>query len=185
MPTRRTLAGLLLLPLAGCAGLRAPGSALPLLPAVPVGPYTLGPGDGLTIRVYDQPQLTGAYSVSDGGSVDLPLLGSVQAQGLSTGALAGAIASALQRSGMILHPSVAVEVSSYRPFYILGEVNTPGPYPYRPGMTALSAVSVAGGYTPRACTDYVGVTRAAAQYRAGPLAFVLPGDVVTVFERRF
>jgi polysaccharide export outer membrane protein len=184
---RRTL--LALLPLAGCAALRAPGANLPPLPAAPPGPYALGPGDTLTIRVYDQPQLTGSYIVSGGGAVDLPLLGDIAASGASTDALASAIAAALVQKGLILRPSVAVEVSTYRPFYILGEVTNPGPYPYRPGMTALSAISIAGGFTYRAAQDYVGVTRAmegaAPQYRAPLLALVQPGDVITVFERRF
>ena len=119
----------------------------------------------------------------------MPLLGPVPAGGQGTDALAAAITGALQKNGLILHPSVAVEVSTYRPFYILGEVNTPGQYPFRPGMTALTAISIAGGFTYRGCQDYVGVTRdlgsTTAQYRAPTSALVLPGDVITVFERRF
>jgi len=184
---RRTL--LALLPLTGCAALRAPGTDLPPLPVPPTGPYALGPGDVLTLRVYDQPQLSGSYTVGDGGSIDVPLLGALPAAGKSTAALAADIAGALQSGGLILHPSVAVEVSTYRPFYSLGEVNSPGQYPYRPGMTVLSAISVAGGFTYRACTDYVGVTRVVAgqpgTYRAPSYALVQPGDVITVFERRF
>ncbi len=175
--------------LAGCAALRAPGSGLPPLPAPQPGPYRLGPGDVLNLRIYDQPQLSGSYNVDDSGNINLPLLGPVQAQGRSTDGLAAAIAQALQNGGLILHPSVAVEVSTYRPFYILGEVNTPGQYPFRPGMTVLTAISIAGGFTYRACQDYVGVTRntgsAAAQYRAPLFALAQPGDVITVFERRF
>ena len=68
------------------------------------------------------------------------------------------IAQGLER-GLILKPSVAVEVSTYRPFYILGEVNTPGQYPFRPDMTVLTAISIAGGFTYRAVQGYVGVTR--------------------------
>jgi polysaccharide export outer membrane protein len=71
----------------------------------------------------------------------------------------------------------------------LGEVNTPGQYPYRPGMTVLTAVSIAGGFTYRAVQAYVGVTRdmgtQAVQYRADNDAMVAPGDVITVFERRY
>lgn len=175
--------------LAGCAALRAPGSNLPPLPAPKPGAYALGPGDVLAIRIYDQPQLSGSYQVSDGGTIDLPLLGPIPAAGCGAAALAGAIAGALQANGLILHPSVAVEVSTYRPFYILGEVNSPGQYPFRPGMTVLTAISIAGGFTYRACQDYTGVTRVtggtAAQYRAPLFALVQPGDVVTIFERRF
>lgn len=175
--------------LAGCASLRAPGYDLPPLPAAPPGPYRLGPGDVLNIRIYDQTQLSGSYTVDDSGFITLPLLGPVQAGGRSADALAAAIAQGLQAQGLILHPAVAAEISTYRPFYILGEVNTPGQYPFRPGMTALTAISIAGGFTYRACEDYAGITRnmgsAAVQYRAPTSALVQPGDVITIFERRF
>jgi polysaccharide export outer membrane protein len=175
--------------LTGCASLRAPGYNLPPLPASPPGPYRLGPGDTLDIRIYNQPQLSGSYQVDDSGFIDMPLLGPVHALGQSTEALERAITIGLQKNGLILHPAVGAEISTYRPFYILGEVNTPGQYPFRPGMTALTAISIAGGFTYRGCQDYVGVTRdtgsAAAQYRAPTSALVQPGDVITVFERRF
>lgn len=175
--------------LAGCAALVAPGSGLPALPASPPGPYRLGSGDEVDIRIFDQSQLSGKYSVDDSGFISMPLLGLVQAAGLSPDQLGSRIAAALQTQKLILHPSVAVEVSHYRPFYILGEVNTPGQYPYRPGMTVLTAISIAGGFTYRAEEGYAGITRdmgsKAVQYRAAPSAMVQPGDVITVFERRF
>jgi polysaccharide export outer membrane protein len=175
--------------LAGCAAWAAPGYNLPQLPADPPGAYVLGPGDALSLRVYDQPQLSGNFDVDDSGMVDLPLLGLVKAAGLTAAGLATAIEAELKAKNLILAPSVAVEVSKYRPFYILGEVNAPGQYPYRPGMTVLTAISIAGGFTYRAEQDYAGVTRdtgsTPAQYRAATFATVQPGDVITVFERRF
>ena len=179
----------LLAALSGCATLAAPGADLAALPPPPGGPYLLGAGDTLRIRIYDQAQMSGTYQVDDSGMVELPLLGLVRAAGLSTEGLRGAIANGLRDGGLILHPSVAVEVSSYRPFYILGEVNTPGQYPFRPGMTVLTAISVAGGFTYRAEQGYAGVTRERggipAPYRAPLFALAQPGDVITVFERRF
>ena len=143
----------------------------------------------LNIRIFDQTQLSGSYLVDDIGCINMPLLGPVQAGGQGTDTLEAAITSALQKAGLILHPAVAVEVSTYRPFYILGEVTTPGQYPFRPGMTALTAISIAQGFTYRGCQDYVGVTRDtgsnAVHYRAPTSALVQPGDVITVFERRF
>ncbi len=175
--------------LAGCAALTTPGGGLPPLPAASAGPYSLGPGDVLTIRIYDQPQLSGDFTIDDSGMIDMPLLGLQHAGGRTTDELAAAIAASLQKNNLILHPSVAAEIAHYRPFYILGEVNTPGQYPYRPRMTVLTAVSIAGGFTYRAVQDYVGVTRdtgaGPAQYRAPVYALLAPGDVVTVFERRF
>ncbi|MDE1882478.1 MAG: polysaccharide export protein [Rhodospirillales bacterium] len=189
MVLRRVLLGGLPALLTGCAAWQAPGYSLPPLPAPPPGPYALGPGDVLSIRIYDQSQMSGTYHVDDSGYVDLPLLGLVEAGGGSANALSIRIARALQAGQLILHPSVAVEVSTYRPFYILGEVTTPGQYPYRPGMTVLTGISIAGGFTYRAETAYVGVTRniggSAAQYRAPTSAMVQPGDVITIFERRF
>lgn len=177
------------LPLAGCAAFGAPGAGLPALPSSPAGPYVLGPGDVLTVRIYDQPQLSGDFTIDDSGMIDLPLLGLLQAGGQSTDAVAAAIAASLKHKNLILNPSVAAEISHYRPFYILGEVNTPGQYPYRPRMTVLTAVSIAGGFTYRAVEDYVGVTRdtgtGPTQYRAPASALAAPGDVITVFERRF
>ena len=167
----------------------APGSALPPLPAPSPGPYRLGTGDQINLRIYDQSQLSGIYAVDDSGFIDLPLLGLIQAGGASPDQLASRITTSLQAKQLILHPSVAVEVSRYRPFYILGEVNTPGQYPYRPDMTVLTAISIAGGFTYRAEEDYARITRdtgsEAVQYRAPTNALAQPGDVITVFERRF
>jgi polysaccharide export outer membrane protein len=167
----------------------APGSGLPVLPRAAAGAYRLGAGDGLTIRIYDQPQLSGNYEIDDSGMVDFPLLGLVRAGGLTTAGLSDAIGGALKAKNLILNPEVAVEVSKYRPFYILGEVTTPGQYPYRPDMTVLTAISIAGGFTYRAEQDYVGITRETGsepvQYRAQTFALAAPGDVITVYERRF
>ncbi len=175
--------------LAGCAAIAAPGANLPALPAVSPGPYRLGPGDEVTIRIFDQSQLSGKYAVDDSGYVDMPLLGLAAAAGSSTDTLSRRITLALQSRKLILDPVVAVEISRYRPFYILGEVNSPGQYPFRPEMTVLTAVSIAGGFTYRAVKGYAGITREAGglaiQYRASSLALAQPGDVITVFERRF
>ncbi len=174
--------------LGGCAAIVAPGSGLPPLPVAAAGPYRLGAGDGLSLRVYDQPQLSGNFAIDDSGMIDMPLLGMVPAAGLTSAELAEAIGAALRAKNLILAPSVAVEVAKYRPFYTLGEVNNPGQYPYRPDMTVLTAISIAGGFTYRAEQDYVGVTRdigkGPAQYRAPTTALAAPGDVITVFERR-
>ncbi len=126
---------------------------------------------------------------NDSGNIALPLVGAVHASGLTSGELEAAVGNALQRGKFVHHPSVAVEVIAYRPIYVLGEVNKPGQYPYQPGMTVVTAVAVAGGFTYRAIEDYASVVRTvdgkAVEGRARRQAFVAPGDVVTVFERRF
>ena len=119
----------------------------------------------------------------------LPLIGAVHAAGLTSSGLEGAVATALRHGDLVRGPSVAVEVISYRSIYVLGEVNKPGQYAYQPGMTVLSAVALSGGFTYRAIDDYVAIVRSSegktVQGRAGPEAFLRPGDVLKVFERRF
>jgi polysaccharide biosynthesis/export protein len=118
----------------------------------------------------------------------LPLIGTVNARGMTTAGLAASIKSRLAQ-GYIRDPSVAVEVETYRPFFVLGEVTYPGQYPYVPNMTAESAVAIAGGFTPRASKDRVIVQRnvqGRISRNAMPLQYPLrPGDTVTVSERWF
>jgi polysaccharide export outer membrane protein len=129
-----------------------------------------------------------SYTLDAGGNVTLPLIGSVSARGFTTTQLAQSIAARL-RQGYVRDPKVTVEVEVYRPFFILGEVTTPGQYPYSPNMTAETAVAIAGGFGPRASKSTVKVTRnAPGQQFSGdvPLNFPLrPGDTVVVKERWF
>jgi polysaccharide biosynthesis/export protein len=181
-----TLAAALAVSLAGCG---MAGSDLPPLPPPAVTPYRLGAGDRVRVMVYGDKELSDSFAIADDGSVSLRLAGTVQASGRSTAAVAAGIATALKSRGMMLDPSVAVEVESYRPIFILGEVTKPGQYPYEPGMTAIAAVSIAGGYTYRAIEAYVGILRkegtTAVTGRAQPADKVAPGDVITVYDRRF
>jgi len=151
--------------------------------------YTLGPGDQVRIIVFGEDNLTGEFRVNDSGNIALPLVGSVHAAGLASSGLEAAVGAALRRDNLVRHPSVAVEVIAYRPIYVLGEVNKPGQYAYQPGMTVVTAVAVAGGFTYRAIEGYAAIVRTAngtaVEGRASRQSFVQPGDVITVFERRF
>lgn len=171
---------------AGCGG---PGSDLPPLPIGGAASYSLGPGDQVRIITFGEENLTGEFRVNDSGNIALPLVGAVHAAGLTSGDLEAAVAAALRRGNLVHKPSVAVEVIAYRPIYVLGQVNKPGQYPYQPGMTVVTAVAVAGGFTYRAYERYVSIVRSgegnAVEGRASRQAFVQPGDVITVFERRF
>ncbi|MBN8925154.1 MAG: exopolysaccharide biosynthesis protein [Rhodospirillales bacterium 69-11] len=176
----------LILVLTGCA----PGRDLPPLPPAPAATdYHLGPGDAVRLITFGEEQLTGEFRVSDGGTIALPLVGTVRAAGLTPVELERAVADALKRGNVLRNPSVSAEVIAYRPIFVLGEVNRPGQYPYQPGMTVVTAVAVAGGFTYRAVEGYASVLRTtdgtAVEGRAPRQAFVQPGDVVTVFERRF
>ena len=151
-------------------------------------PYTLDSGDKLRIVVFGQDGITNSYNVDAGGNVNLPLIGSVPARGHSTQQLSKMIAERLKQ-GYVREPHVSVEVEAYRPFFILGEVTTPGQYPYVANMTVETAVAIAGGFAPRANKSKVGLTRnAPGQQIHGdvPLGFPLrPGDTVMVKERWF
>lgn len=177
--------GLLLPSLAGCA----PGRDLPALPPAASGPYTLGPGDVIRLITYQEDALTAEFRVSDSGTIALPLIGVIRATGLSTDALAAQVADALVRRNLLVSPSVAAEVVTYRPIFVLGEVSKPGQYPYQPGMTMVTAAAIAGGFTYRAIDDYASVVRtergSAIEGKATRQTLIAPGDVITVFERRF
>jgi polysaccharide export outer membrane protein len=171
-------------------------AALPPVPAAllpgpaPGGdePYTLDSGDRLRVVVFGQEGLTSTYIVDATGKISMPLIGSVSARGCTTAQLARAIADKL-RNGYVREPHVAIEVESYRPFFILGEVIAPGLYPYVPNMTVETAVAIAGGFTPRAYRYDAEVSRSqsgvTARQKVPLIAPVRPGDTITVNERWF
>ncbi|ACI50581.1 polysaccharide export protein [Gluconacetobacter diazotrophicus PA1 5] len=172
--------------LGGCA----PGSDLAPLPPPASTAYRLGAGDQLRVLTYNDLQLSNTFTVGDNGQIAFPLIGSVAAAGLTTHDLASTIAGRLSSSGILTHPSVSVEIVQYRPIFVLGEVAHPGQYPYMPGMTTLSAVALAGGYTYRAITDYAGDVRSdpgghAVEGRVKRDSMLQPGDVITIYERYF
>jgi polysaccharide export outer membrane protein len=150
--------------------------------------YKLDAGDKLRVVVYGQEGLTNTYAIDAGGSITMPLIGSVPARGRTPAGLASAITAKL-RDGYIRDPSVAVEIEAYRPFFILGEVAAPGQYPYVPNMSVESAVAIAGGFSPRARRDRVTLTHtdgSGSMRIVVPLGTALsPGDTVLVGERWF
>ncbi|HEY0106991.1 MAG TPA: polysaccharide biosynthesis/export family protein [Rhizomicrobium sp.] len=150
--------------------------------------YRLGVGDKIRVIVYDQPDLGGDFQIDATGAVRLPLVGQVKAGGFTAHDLEGSIVQALA-DGYLNDPKVSVEVTTYRPFYIVGEVLKPGQYPYANGMTASSAVALAGGFTPKAVESVVyvrhqgeNVERSLAANDATPIR---PGDVVRVNSTAF
>ena len=151
-------------------------------------PYHLDAGDKLRVVVYGQEGLTNTYAIDAGGAITMPLIGTVPARGRTPAGLAAEISAKL-RNGYIREPSVAVEVETYRPFFILGEVAAPGQYPYVPNMSVESAVAIAGGFSPRAKRDAVTLTHTdATGVRRGivPLGTPIgPGDTILVGERWF
>lgn len=162
---------------AGDAGATAAGEAA----------YRFGPGDKLRVRVYNEDTISGDYEVDSTGNLSLQLLGSVHASGLTLPELAALIEGRLLSEGYMINPRVAIDVLNYRPFYVLGEVNRPGSYPYVAGMTVLNAIALAGGYTYRAKQESIGLIRGDNQKKrkVSPNVWVLPGDIIKVEERFF
>jgi protein involved in polysaccharide export with SLBB domain len=151
--------------------------------------YKLGPGDKIRVNVYGESALSGDFLVANNGGVAVPLVGEVQAGGLTLASFQTAIQTKLTESGMVRAPRVSADVVEYRPYYILGEVNKPGRYTYAIGMTVTKAVATAGGFTYRANDRQVYVTRegeakevAVAVTAATPIG---PGDTVRIAERMF
>jgi polysaccharide biosynthesis/export protein len=184
-PVRRKLAIGAVLMLAACA---APGANLPPLPERTATAYQLGAGDQLRITVFNDPRLTGEFKITDTGSVALPLVGAIPAAGRTTSEIERSVERALRQRNLFNDPSVAVEVTEYRPVFVLGMVERGGQTPYQPGMTVLSAVAVSGGFNYRAVTERVSITRIGAdgtaqEYRGDRQSLLQPGDVVNVYER--
>ena len=184
MGRRAVLGGGLAL-LASCA----PGRDLPPLPDYMPRTYRLGSGDQVRIITFGEQQLTGEFRVDDQGRIALPLLGGVPAAERTPKELETQIAAGLDHGDYLKNPHVTVEVIAYRPIFVLGEVNKPGQYPFQPGMTFLTGVAVAGGFTYRAVQDYADAVRTLNGTVTEGLivqsSFLAPGDVMKVLERRF
>ncbi len=149
--------------------------------------YRLGPGDQLRISVFNEAELTGNFVVGSQGTISYPLVGDVHAAGLTITEFTESLREALLQ--FIRQPNLSVEVANYRPFFILGEVQRPGTYPYSASLTVLNAVATAGGFTYRANRGRVFIRHANEQEeRSYPLTIatpVLPGDTVRIGERLF
>ena len=178
----RFLLLLLVVPLAACAL-----NARPATYMVEVkGPYALDTGDVVRVSVYGEAELSKSYRVDDAGALALPLIGSVSVRGKTTQMAAAEITAALA-AGYIREPSVAVEIETYRPFFIQGAVKSGGQFVYVYGMTVRAAISTAGGFSETADR-----TRAIVYRRQGEemvkgvvgLDFpIYPGDTLVISER--
>ncbi len=165
-----------------------PTFAGPTGPAAADQPYRLGSGDRVHIIVYNEPAFTGDFSVSDSGQISLPLAGDVKASGLTVTEFQD-LATKVLADGYINHPKLSVEVLSYRPFYILGEVNRPGQYPFAPGMTVFNAVAAASGFTYRGNKSVILIRHEGEvgehEVRLDATTKVQPGDTIRIKERYF
>src|SRR5215204_7308196 len=148
----------------------------------------LQPGDKLNITVFGEEKLSGGHEIDQSGQISLPLAGTVEAAGLTQAELEQSLAKRF-RSQYLKNPKVTVTVATLRPFYIMGEVQKPGEYPYKSGLNVLTAMAIAGGPTYRASRSTVQVQRRGEttmrDYPISASVPVLPGDVIRVPERYF
>jgi len=151
--------------------------------------YRVGPGDRLRITVQDLKDASADYTIDDTGMVSLPLIKSIPINGKTYREVELAIEDELRKQQILVSPKVSVQPLELRPFYIMGEVARPGEYPYRQGMTVFSAISIAGGYTYRAATGSVEVTRNLDGKKVVGSATaetpIQPGDHIRVVEKWF
>jgi len=195
MPVSRffTLSGLLIAVLSvmlmtGCAEQQPP--LTPPAKQTSEALLLLSPGDKINLIVYGEQTLTGPYMLDEDGNINVPLIGTVKAGGLTKGKLQETIAKLLVDGGYQQKPYVTVEIAALRPFYINGEVNNPGSYPYQPSLDVFQAVAVAGGFTPRATTSSVVITRTKqngekVRFNAPQDTPIWPGDSILVNQRLF
>lgn len=150
--------------------------------------YLLGPGDKLGVNVFNEAGITGTYAVAPDGTVTLPLIGGIKAAGKTPSQIAQEAADRY-RNGYLQLPSVSVQVLEYRPFFVLGEVNQAGQYAYVPGITALSAIAAARGFSARAERKVLFIRREGTAeesiYKIEPGLKIYPGDTIRVEERYF
>lgn len=150
--------------------------------------YKLGPNDRTRIIVFGQPSLTGEFVLDGNGVLAFPLVGNINAKGMTPSQLQQTIAQKLD-TDWIKNPSVSVEVSTRRPFYVVGEVQKPGSYPYVTDMNVLNAIATAGGETYRANMHDFWIKRKQSgrivRVEANQESTLQPGDTVVVRERYF
>jgi protein involved in polysaccharide export with SLBB domain len=150
--------------------------------------YTLGPGDKIRISVFNQDDLSGDFQLDGDGKFSMPLIGTVEAGGLTPADLEALLVSRY-KPDYLVNPRIFVQVLNYRPYYLVGEVLGTGAFPYVAGMTYLKAIAIAGGFTYRAKQDYVYVVRAddpkQEEIKLNVEEKVQPGDIIRVAERLF
>jgi protein involved in polysaccharide export with SLBB domain len=150
--------------------------------------YTLGAGDKLRVTVFGEGDLSGEYEIDGEGNISMPLVGDVKAKNITSNALEKLIA-AKYLGDYLIAPKVTIEVLNFRPFFIMGEVKSPGGYPHVSGLNVLNAVAIGGGYTARAKEGSVIIHRRVGEklkeMKANESSRVFPGDTVRVSERFF
>jgi len=179
-----------LLGLGGCEDTSNLFSAPPAAPRVAMTTaLRLQVGDKIKLTVIGDDKISGEYEIDPSGDISVPAAGSLHVAGMTKGELEGQLARKLRERQYLLNPMVTIDISAFRPFYVLGEVAKPGEYPYHTGLNVLSAVAVAGGDTYRANSSRALIQRAGEQgfreYPLSPEVPIYPGDLIKIPERWF
>ena len=174
--------------ISGCAGGALSEAEQKSLAAAATAAPKLEPGDKIKVSVYGEDKLSGDYQLDQSGLISLPLAGTVKAVGLTQSELEQELGKKF-RSEYLKNPKVTVVITSLQPFYLMGEVERPGEYPYRSGLNVLTAMAGAGGPTYRASRTTVQIQRrgetSMREYPISTTVPILPGDIIKVPERYF
>lgn len=150
--------------------------------------YILGAGDRIQITVYGHPDLTSQTTLGSDGKITFQFVGELQATGLSVNQLSERIRVGLA-GDYIVKPLVSVTILKYRNFYIQGEVERPGGYPYEPGINVSKAIALAGGLTDRGSEEKIQLISQTADNKKSRTvelsAAVNAGDTIVVGQRFF
>jgi len=183
--------------LLGLVAVLAAGCGTPVGTRIPIGTsraagvpheYRLGPGDRVALTVFGQADLSTAATVSPTGKLAFPLIGDIPAGGRTLEEVQEATRQVLA-GGLLVNPRLSMEIITYRPFYITGEVSRPGSYPFVPGLDIRQAIAIAGGTTRRANSATFAVTRGTGADRVEEVldldSPVEPDDTIDVGRRWF
>ncbi|HEX8700602.1 MAG TPA: polysaccharide biosynthesis/export family protein [Myxococcaceae bacterium] len=120
---------------------------------------TLGPGDLVEVRVFQEPDHSGIWRLSPEGTIDYPLCGKVTLEGRTTSTAADSLRECLTR--YLRRPQVSVLIREYnsKKIFVFGEVQKPGTFPHEGEMTIIQAITLAGGFTKLAAKNSTNVTR--------------------------
>ena len=161
---------------------------MPVLDESDSSGYKLGPRDQVYVTVFNQADLTGEYVLDGDGRFSMPLIGIVDAAGLTLMELEELLVGRY-KPDYLVNPRISIEVRNYRPYYLIGEVRSTGNFPYVEGITYLTAIAMAGGYSYRAKKNVVYVIRGndpdQEEVKLDVNEKVQPGDIIRVAERLF
>lgn len=152
--------------------------------------YVVASGDRIRVTVYGEDRLSGEFAVTTAGQISFPLIGNLQVAGLTLADTQKLIHDRLA-DGYLKDPRVTAEFTTYRPYYVLGEIARPGQFPYVDGLTLRQAIAAAGGFTYRAKRNQVYVMAPGADKEVAvdltkePNRLVRAGETIRIGERFF